>query len=142
MRRLGISDARQGEQVIWREIMRSAESRYDHRLHGVLSVCRGLSCYETAAVWGRSPRSLEHWVRRYEDQGLSGLKERPRPGRPAALTSSERARLQRELMRDPVRCGWPDARWSGGLVRAHLARRYQRSLSLRQCQRLLRKLGA
>lgn len=141
MRRLSIADARQNEQVIWREILRSRESRYDHRLHGILSVCRGLSCYETAAVWGRSPRSVEHWVRRYENHGLTGLLERGRPGRPAALSAGELSRLQRQLMTDPVQCGWPDRRWTGPLLKMHLSRGYGKSMSLRQCQRLLRKLS-
>lgn len=142
MRRLSIADARQSEQVIWREILRSRESRYDHRLHGILSVCRGLSCYETAAVWGRSPRSVEHWVRRYESHGLTGLLERGRPGRPTVLSAAELSRLQRQLMADPVRCGWPDGRWTGPLLKMHLSRSYGKVVSLRQCQRLLRKLSA
>lgn len=142
MRRLNISNTRESEQVIWREILRSRESRYDHRLHGVLSVCRGLSCYETAAVWGRSPRSVEHWVRRYESHGLPGLREKGKPGRPAVLAAAELARLQKQLWADPVRCGWPQRRWTGALVQAHLARDYGRRLGLRQCQRLLRRLGA
>lgn len=142
MRRLNITNTRGSEQVIWREILRSRESRYDHRLHGVLSVCRGLSCYETAAVWGRSPRSVEHWVRRYENQGLRGLMEKGRPGRPAVLSSSELAKLQRQLLSDPVRCGWPERRWTGVVLRSHLQREYGRMLGLRQCQRLLRRLAA
>lgn len=139
MRRLNVPDPKKNEAVIWKEILRSSESRYDHRLHGVLSVCRGLSCYETAAVWGRSPRAVEHWVRRYESLGLTGLMERDRPGRPAVLLPGELARLQRQLLSDPVRCGWPDSRWSGALLKAHLARDYGRLMSLRQCQRLLKR---
>jgi transposase len=142
MRRLNITNTRTNEQVIWREILRSRESRYDHRLHGVLSVCRGLSCYETAAVWGRSPRSVEHWVRRYESHGLRGLLEKGRPGRPTVLSAAELSKLQRQLLSDPVRCGWPERRWTGQVLRAHLARDYSRSLGLRQCQRLLRRLSA
>lgn len=141
MRRLSVPDPKKSEQVIWREILRSSESRYDHRLHGVLSVCRGLSCYETAAVWGRSARSVEHWVRRYEALGLTGLMERGKPGRPATLLPGELAKLQRQLLADPVRCGWPDERWSGALLRSHLSRDYGRFMSLRQCQRLLRRLA-
>ena len=142
MRRLSIADPKIKEQVIWSEILRSSDSRYDHRLHGVLSVCRGMSCYQTAAVWGRSPRSVEHWVRRYQNSGFGGLLEKGRPGRPSSLTHAQAARLQRHLLADPVRCGWPDKRWSGPLLRAHLARGYGLSLSLRQSQRLLKRLSS
>ena len=45
MRRLEIEDAAIMQMAIQDEIHRSEESRYDHRLHGVLLVCSGLSCY-------------------------------------------------------------------------------------------------
>jgi hypothetical protein len=32
------------------EIRRSEESRYDHRLHGVLLVAQGMSCPEVAGL--------------------------------------------------------------------------------------------
>ena len=44
MRRLGIRDADIMRLAVQQEIMRSEESRYDHRLHGILLCCSGLSC--------------------------------------------------------------------------------------------------
>ena len=46
MKRLSISDPEIMEIAIQNEIHRSEEARYDHRLHGVLLVCKGFSCYE------------------------------------------------------------------------------------------------
>ena len=63
------------------EIRRSEESRYDHRLHGVLLVARGLTCPQVAAMLGDAPRTVEYWVRRFEEQGLAGLLEGERSGR-------------------------------------------------------------
>ena len=37
------------------EISRSEESRYDHRLHGVLLVAQGMTCPEAADFWGAPP---------------------------------------------------------------------------------------
>ncbi len=37
------------------EIRRSEESRYDHRLHGVLLVAQGMTCPEVAACWAMRP---------------------------------------------------------------------------------------
>src|SRR5438093_5235901 len=45
------------------EIRRSEESRYDHRLHGVLLVAHGMTCPEAAALLGDAPRTVEYWVR-------------------------------------------------------------------------------
>ena len=56
------------------EIQRSEESRYNHRLHGVLLVAQGMTCPEVARLLGDSPRSVEYWVHRFQGQGLSGLR--------------------------------------------------------------------
>lgn len=140
MRRLTISDSRKAEKIIWREILRSRDSRYDHRLHGVLSVCRGLSCYESAAVWGRSARTVEYWVRRFQHDGILGLMEKDKPGRPARLSARQRESLRHELAKDPVTCGYPDRAWTGELLRHHVSKAYNVTIGLRQAQRMMRKI--
>lgn len=42
--------------AIRQEIERSDESRYDHRLHGVLLVANGQSCREVALLFGEDLR--------------------------------------------------------------------------------------
>ena len=68
------------------EIRRSQDSRYDHRLHGVLLVAQGMTCPEVARLLGDAPRTVEYWVRRFEEEGLTGLVEGERPGRPPRLS--------------------------------------------------------
>src|SRR5215470_4586868 len=53
------------------EIRRSEESRYDHRLHGLLLVAQGLSCRGVAQLLGDSPRAVQYWVNRFEKDGLA-----------------------------------------------------------------------
>ena len=142
MKRLAVTESAKAEGIIWREILRSREARYHHRLHGVLFVCRGLSCYQSAAIWCRSPRSLEYWVHRFEKDGVEGLREAERPGRPPILRHADRRRLSGELGSDPVTCGFPESAWSGRLVQRHLARSYGVRMGLRQCQRLLQGTAA
>ena len=67
------------------EIRRSEESRYDHRLHGVLLVAQGMTCPEVATLLGDAPRTVQYWVKRFEQDGLAGLVEKERPGRPPSL---------------------------------------------------------
>ena len=55
------------------EIRRSEESRYDHRLHGLLLVAQGMSCREVAGLLGDSARTVQYWVKRFDKDGLAGL---------------------------------------------------------------------
>jgi Winged helix-turn helix len=68
--------------AIQQEISRSEESRYDHRLHGLLLVCNGQSCVQVADLFGEDRRTIQRWVTRFEALGLEGLREGERPGRP------------------------------------------------------------
>jgi len=55
MKRLNIADSDVMEIALQNEIFRSEEARYEHRLHGVLLVCRGFKSYEVAKMfWSES----------------------------------------------------------------------------------------
>ncbi|MFH1723594.1 MAG: helix-turn-helix domain-containing protein [Elusimicrobiota bacterium] len=126
--------------MLWREIRRSSESRFVQRAHAVLAVCRGFNCRETAAVLGRSPRAVEYWVRRFHDEGIAGLRERPRSGRSGALTREQREFLRLELAGESGAAVPARGRWTGSRLRRHLTERYGVRLGVRQCQRLLGRL--
>ena len=50
------------------EICRSEESRYDHRLHGVLLVAQGMTFPEVGQCQADALRTVEYWVHRFEKQ--------------------------------------------------------------------------
>ena len=103
MKPLTIKDAETVILGLQDEIRRSAEARYDHRLHGVLLVAQGLSCPQVAHLLGDAPRTVEYWVQRFEKEGLSGLVEGERPGRtvtrgpPARLDGVARRRRRQQM---------------------------------------------
>lgn len=116
---------------------RSPEWRYAHRLHAVLLVGVGHSCYQVASWLGDDARSIERWVQAFERQGVDGLKSHPGSGRPARLTPAQRAQLALDLSGEPVDLGFTQAHWSGKLLARHLERQFGIQLSQRHCQRLL-----
>src|SRR3984893_5813779 len=95
------------------EIRRSEESRYDHRLHGVLLVAQGMTCPEVARLLGDAPRSVEYWVGRFERDGLAGLLEGERPGRPRRLGEKKREAGDRILRHPPRGGGVSGNIWDG-----------------------------
>jgi transposase len=136
MRRLVIADAEIMRLAIQQEIVRSEESRYDHRLHGVLFVSHGLSCSQVADWLGQHPRTVERWVHLFDTRGFAGLQEGERSGRPARLTPRQVAAVGRVLRGSPRARGYAQTLWDGKLLAHHVAETYGAVLGVRQCQRL------
>lgn len=135
--------ANRGEMIfaLQDEIRRSAEARYDHRLHGVLLVAQGMSCRQTAERLGDASRTVENWVHRFEQDGFAGLSDGEREGRPSRLSRTDRERVEEALRRSPAHYGLPAQLWDGPLLSAFLQRQFAVTLSVRQCQRLFRQFG-
>jgi len=141
MRKLEIQDAEVMRIALQQEILRSEESRYDHRLHGVLLVSSGLSCGEVAGLFGQGRRTVQYWVKRFERSGFAGLQEGSRPGRPSALDVGTRSRIAKDLRQSPRRLGYGQNMWDGKVLSYHLKGTYDIKLGVRQCQRLFRQFG-
>lgn len=123
------------------EIRRSAEARYDHRLHGILLVAHGMNCPEVARLLGDAPRTVENWVRRFERDGLAGLVDGERQGRPSRLTTEQLAQVDRLLRQPPSGIGISGQLWDGKTLSAYIAQEFGVKLGVRQAQRLFRQLG-
>ena len=141
MKALRIADSANVSLGLQDEIRRSEESGYDHRLHGVLPVAQGMTCPEVAGLLGDAPRSVENWVRRFELEGLAGLLEGERPGRPRRLNPQQLAEIDAVLRKTPREAGMSGNLWDGKTLAEWIKRKHGARLSVRQCQRLFRKFG-
>jgi transposase len=141
MKPLTIRDAETVILGLQDEIRRSDQSRYDHRLHGVLLVAHGMSCRQVAGLLGDGPRTVAYWVGRFEEDGLSGLTEEERPGRPRRLTEEQIHQIDAALRRTPTDFGLSGNLWDGKTLSAFVKNQWDVDLGARQCQRLFRQLG-
>lgn len=141
MRRLHIDDSGVIRIAIQQEIGRSEESRYDHRLHGLLLLAAGHSCQDVAALFGEDDTTVQRWVHRFEEGGLPALRECERPGRPRSLDAAQWQDLQADLRKSPREFGLTAATWDGSTLSRHLQSRFGVQLGVRQCQRIFRQMG-
>ena len=139
MRPLRISDAT-SVLSLQQEIQRSEESRYDHRLHGVLLVAQGMTCPQVGKLLGDSRRSVEYWVHRYDQHGLAGLTEGERTGRPSRLDEKQIKEINRVLREKPSDAGMRVNLRDGKTLPAWIDKTYGVHMGVRQCQRLFRQL--
>ena len=105
MRKLQISDQEVMRIAVQQEILRSEESRYDHRLHGILLITHGFSCYEVADALGQDPRTVERWAKRFEKSGFAALRDGERQGRPRRLDDAQWEAINSDLRRNPLEFG-------------------------------------
>src|SRR3989442_13717429 len=97
---------------------------------------------EVARLLGDSPRSVQYWLKRFEEDGLAGLSEKERSGRPSSLTEKQLAVVDKVLREAPVVHGLSGNLWDGKTLSAFIEKRFRISLGVRQCQRLFRQLGS
>jgi transposase len=140
MRKVTIEDAETMVVALKQEIARSEDSRYDHRLHGLLLVCQGMTIVAVSRYLGQARRTVQYWVDRFRAKGLAGLREQSRSGRPSQLSTRQQAAIAHDLRQSPRELGYEQNGWDGKLLSHHLATRYGVVLQVRQCQRLFRQL--
>jgi transposase len=141
MQRLKIADADIMRIAIQQEIVRSEESRYDHRLHGLLLITADQSTQQVAELFGEDRRTVQRWIKTFEKHGLEGLREGERSGRPKSLNARQTTALGKDLRRPPSDFGFQASLWDGKLLSEHLRRKYRLTLGVRQCQRLFSPVG-
>jgi transposase len=67
----------------------------------VLLMARGVAGTEIARLTGYTPVQISRIRRRFAEEGLAGLADKPRSGRPPQLTEAKSARIVALTLRDP-----------------------------------------
>jgi transposase len=110
---------------------RERDGRVSARLLALANALDGMSRDEAARAAGMDRQTLRDRVRRYNAEGVAGLRDRPRPGRPRGLDEGRQAALKAlvlerpELERDGC-VAWR-ARDLRGLVERRFGVRYSES---------------
>ena len=89
----------------------------------VLLAANGMANSEVAQQVGTSPQVVHRWRKRFCEQGLEALKDRPRSGRPRVFPSQVSVEVKALACQLPATTGAPLSRWScGGLARELMLR--------------------
>jgi transposase len=91
---------------------RTAAIRDVERARLILLNSSGMSISAIAKHLGRHPGRLGPWIRRFNAEGLAGLADRPRAGRPATHTTQQVALIIDTALRRPTALGLPFACWT------------------------------
>lgn len=137
MRSLKITDTALARTLVHAESRRSTDALFLHRLHCIALIAAGHGCDVVAAAFGDDIRSVQRWVRLFEEAGAEALTERKRPGRPPRLDEAALAALREGLAQAVPGPGRAGDAWTAENLRSAIERRFGVVYSRRHCARLL-----
>lgn len=134
--RLGDDERQRLKKLARREVGRVSE-----RIRMVLLSSRGYTVQQIAEVFEVDEATVRGWLSRYEAEGVNGLKDRPRSGRPCKAGTAAREELRLRVDSSPEEAGYGFGYWTVATLVAHLAVRLGLVVSGSAVRRSLHSLG-
>src|SRR5260370_35173268 len=100
---------------------RTAPARQVERAKVVLAAAQGEGVGAIAEHFHLSPATVYVWWHRFEAQGLAGLADQPRGGRPPTYTCEQVSVVVQTALTDPQTLGCSFASWTLDRLAAYLA---------------------
>jgi transposase len=112
------------------------------RLQAVWLVAQGHTVSDVARLTQAPVRSVYRWVEKYlESHAVTALQHQDGAGRPQVAKPITRARILRELRRNPAKVGYRTNVWTVALLAHRLSQLYQCPITERTLRRRMKALG-
>ena len=135
-------EAQQDRRAMLRHLTKTdPDPRVRRRAQALLLVAEGQSQASAARLLQTSAYRVHVWQERFAVEGRAGLVDRPRGGRPHALSDADRAFLEAALEQGPQAYGVPVTIWSIRDLQALLQRERDVAVSVYTLHRAVHDLG-
>lgn len=105
-----------------RLIHSNGDARVVRRAQMIRLSAQGKTASEIAALWDVTDEAVRRTIHRFDSEGISGLPDKPRQGRPSKATDQYVALLKEAVQVSPRDLGYPFSSWTLERLREHLAR--------------------
>jgi len=116
------------------------DARLARRIHGVYLAARRLSCTQIMTVTWAARRTIQQWIHKYNEHGIDGLKDKPRPGQPTKLPRRDELRFCKRIEAGPTKKDGVSV-LNGPAIRRILEREFGVLYSRQGLYDLLHRLG-
>lgn len=112
------------------------------RLNAVYKVSQGIKPQDLTDFYNVSFKCIINWVHRFNTEGISGLIDKPKQGRPSKLTPEQQEALKELVLNeDPQLHGYNSATWTGLMVIDYINKHYGILYKKAQIYNILKKMG-
>jgi len=105
------------EMIELKKLRLNRHSNVGEHAHYVLLAAQGKSAPAIAKQLNRNIITVRLWLHRYQAEGISGLKSRSLPGRPAKKALIIAAKIEELLSKSPKAYGYQESGWQVNLLR-------------------------
>jgi transposase len=116
---------------------RTAQARQVERAKVVLAALAGEGVGAIAQRFHLSPATVYLWLHRFEQDGLAGLADQPRGGRPPTYTREQVSRIVATALTDPQVLGQVYSAWTLDRLAAYLAEQHAITMKRSRLDELL-----
>ena len=121
-------------------VAKERDARQRDRYRIVWLALQGFTAVQIADKVGCARRTVQQWVYRYRDEGLDGIRERPRPGQPKKLPAASEEAFRRRVAAGPTAADGA-CTFRGRDLQRILAEEFGANYSLQGVYDLLHRLG-
>lgn len=122
-------------------LARREVGRVSERIRMILLSSKGYSVQQIADIFECDVASVRAWIERFQVDGVKGLHDRPRAGRPRKAGVVAQQQLRQTIATQPSQLGYLFGFWTVVTLCAHLAVSLGLNVSTATVRRLLWKLG-
>ena len=112
-----------------RLIRSNGDARIVRRSQMIRLSAQGQTAGQIAALWAITGQAVRQTIQRFNAEGVAGLADKPRKGRPPKKTDRYIALLKEAVRSNPRDLGYPFSAWTLERLREHLARKTRILLS-------------
>jgi transposase len=143
MRRLRLRVLTEAEQTAVGRLAhsRTAPARQVERARIVWQASQGQMAAAVAAELRLTAHTVREWIKRFNTQGLAGLQDQPRTGRPPTYTPEQVATAIAAALTDPKGLDLPFASWTLDRLAAYLSEHKRIAIKRSRLDEILRAEG-
>lgn len=136
MLRIELNDS---EKSSLRLLARQEIGRVSERMHFVMMAASGMAAPQIGVAMGYDTDSVRTWLNRYVANGVTGLQDQPRSGRPCKQRYLD-SMVEAQISQTPDVNGYVQSVWTVGLMVLHLATRFMTVISGSTVRRALHRI--
>lgn len=145
MKKLIINNRSKIKEQILSYFQSTEELKLSYRLHCILMLIENetLSCEDVAKQHGTTPQTIARWIHAFNKTNgdINVLKDKDKPGRTPRISGDQLDIISDVLKNQPNRYGIKADKWEGATLSELLKQKFNIDLKVRQCQRVMKKLG-